>query len=108
MQSFATRLSITLGLAEAQQAGDSSTAPETGRQSDGDAAALAADEWIEIGLIRSVHGLRGEMKVEPLTDSPAERLGTPGARQVAVIVAHRFGTLMPPPYLSCQRHDSPD
>ena len=43
-------------------------------------AAAPADDWIEVGLIRSAHGLRGEVKVEPLTDSPRQRLGTAGDR----------------------------
>lgn len=38
------------------------------------------EDLVEIGIIRSAHGLRGEMKVEPLTSTPEERLGTPGLR----------------------------
>lgn len=38
------------------------------------------EDLVEIGVIRSAHGIRGEMKVEPLTSSPEERLGTPGPR----------------------------
>lgn len=37
-------------------------------------------DLVEIGLIRSSHGVYGEMKVEPLTDFPEERLGVPGPR----------------------------
>jgi 16S rRNA processing protein RimM len=37
-------------------------------------------DLVEIGLIRSSHGVYGEMKVEPLTDFPEERLGEPGPR----------------------------
>lgn len=38
------------------------------------------DEWIEIGIVGPPHGVRGEMKVQPLTDFPEERLGQPGKR----------------------------
>lgn len=41
---------------------------------------IQSDDLLEIGIIRSAHGLRGEMKVESLTSSPEERLGTPGPR----------------------------
>lgn len=44
------------------------------------AGAPPAEEYIEIGIIRSAHGLRGEMKVESLTSTPKERLGCPGPR----------------------------
>ncbi len=37
-------------------------------------------EWIEVGAIKAPHGVYGEMKVVPLTDFPAERLGEPGPR----------------------------
>lgn len=76
-------------LAETSRADDSGAAHQDTRQPDSGAAspepiAAQAADWIEVGLIRSVHGLRGEVKVEPLTDSPADRLGTAGARHVAV------------------------
>ena len=76
-------------LADTRTADDSSAAQQDTRQPDSGAAspeagAAQAADWIEVGLIRSVHGLRGEVKVEPLTDSPADRLGTAGARHVAV------------------------
>ena len=76
-------------LADTRTADDSGAAHEDTRQPDSGAAspeagAAQAADWIEVGLIRSVHGLRGEVKVEPLTDSPAERLGTAGARHAAV------------------------
>lgn len=40
----------------------------------------AAGEWVEIGVVGAPHGVRGEFKVQPLTDFPEERLGTPGTR----------------------------
>ena len=43
-------------------------------------AASPADEWVEVGRIGPPHGVRGEMKVQPLTDFPEDRLATPGAR----------------------------
>ena len=45
-------------------------------------AARAADEWVEVGRVGPPHGVRGEMKVQPLTDFPEDRLGEPGARWV--------------------------
>ena len=59
-----------------------SAAEAADRDAHGEAAAppAPAEEWIEVGLIRSAHGLRGEVKVEPLTDEPQQRLGTPGSR----------------------------
>jgi RimM N-terminal domain len=79
-------------LADASRADDSGAAHQDTRQADSGAASPAAGaaqgaDWIEVGLIRSVHGLRGEVKVEPLTDSPANRLGTGGARHVADHIA---------------------
>ncbi len=40
------------------------------------------EEWVEIGKIGPPHGVRGEMKVQPLTDFPEDRLGEPGPRWV--------------------------
>jgi hypothetical protein len=37
-------------------------------------------EFVEVGVVGAPHGVRGEMKVQPLTDFPEERLGTPGTR----------------------------
>lgn len=37
-------------------------------------------DWIEVGYITMPHGVYGEMKVQPLTDEPEERLGQPGTR----------------------------
>jgi hypothetical protein len=45
-------------------------------------SAQAADEWVEVGRVGPPHGVRGEMKVQPLTDFPEDRLGEPGARWV--------------------------
>ncbi len=59
---------------------DGGAAPLDDSRSEANGAAAPAFEWVEVGLIRSAHGLRGEMKVEPLTDSPEERLGTSGTR----------------------------
>ena len=44
------------------------------------AAASVEAEWIEVGVVGPPHGVRGEMKVQPLTDFPEDRLGTPGMR----------------------------
>lgn len=38
------------------------------------------EEWVEVGRVGPPHGVRGEFKVQPLTDFPEERLGTPGPR----------------------------
>ena len=38
------------------------------------------DEFLEIGKIITTHGVRGEVKVQALTDFPEERLMTPGVR----------------------------
>jgi 16S rRNA processing protein RimM len=53
-------------------------APETAAAAP--AAAAAAAEWVEVGVVGPPHGVRGEMKVQPLTDFPEERLGEPGPR----------------------------
>ncbi|GAB4821962.1 hypothetical protein N2152v2_009008 [Parachlorella kessleri] len=37
-------------------------------------------EFVEVGVVGPPHGVRGEVKVQPLTDFPKERLGTPGTR----------------------------
>ncbi|PRW59657.1 Ribosome maturation factor [Chlorella sorokiniana] len=49
---------------------------------DGPEAASVPEEedWVEIGKVGPPHGVRGEFKVQPLTDFPEERLGTPGPR----------------------------
>lgn len=45
-------------------------------------------EWIEIAKISVHHGVRGEVKVQPLTDFAPLRLGRPGTRCVAVSGTH--------------------
>lgn len=42
------------------------------------------DEWelVEVGKIGIPHGVRGEVKVQPLTDFPEQRLGMPGIRYI--------------------------
>ena len=42
----------------------------------GQAQAPSTDEWVAIGLITSMFGIRGEMKVHPLTDFPERFLQT--------------------------------
>lgn len=37
-------------------------------------------DWIEVGIVGPPHGIRGEFKVQPLTDFPEARLGEPGLR----------------------------
>lgn len=39
-----------------------------------------AEELVEVGIVGPPHGVRGEFKVQPLTDFPEDRLGTPGPR----------------------------
>jgi ribosomal protein L35AE/L33A len=50
------------------------------------AAAAAAvlrwvqDDFVEVGMISRPHGVRGEVKVQLITDEPKKRLGTAGKR----------------------------
>ena len=37
-------------------------------------------DWVEVGVVGPPHGVRGEFKMQPLTDFPEERLGEPGPR----------------------------
>jgi len=46
------------------------------------AGGLEEEEWVEIGRVGPPNGVRGEFKVQPLTDFPEERLGMPGPRWV--------------------------
>ena len=57
-------------------------APAAAAAVQGSAAAESSpeDEWVEIGRVGPAHGVRGEFKVQPLTDFPEERLATPGPR----------------------------
>ena len=38
------------------------------------------EDLVEIGIVGPAHGVRGEFKVQPLTDSPNSRLGVAGTR----------------------------
>lgn len=38
------------------------------------------DDFVEVGLISRPHGVRGEVKVQLITDEPERRLGTAGKR----------------------------
>ncbi len=40
----------------------------------------AQPEHLEVGVILTTHGVKGELKVQALTDFPEERLLTPGRR----------------------------
>lgn len=40
------------------------------------------DDFVEVGLISRPHGVRGEVKVQLITDEPRKRLGTAGKRWV--------------------------
>ena len=44
------------------------------------AGGLSADSLVEVGILHGPHGVRGEIKVQPLTDFPEERLGSAGVR----------------------------
>ena len=41
---------------------------------------VAREPYLEVGSIITTHGVRGEVKVQALTDFPEERLLTPGNR----------------------------
>ncbi|KAL3159705.1 hypothetical protein ABBQ38_010111 [Trebouxia sp. C0009 RCD-2024] len=41
---------------------------------------VAREPYLEVGSIITTHGVRGEVKVQALTDFPVERLLTPGIR----------------------------
>jgi len=38
------------------------------------------EELVEVGIVGPAHGVRGEFKVQPLTDTPEKRLGQEGTR----------------------------
>lgn len=42
--------------------------------------ASVQDDFVEVGMISRPHGVRGEVKVQLITDEPKKRLGTPGKR----------------------------
>ena len=41
-------------------------------------------QWVEVGVVRMPHGVRGEVKVQPLTDFPEDRLAEPGVRSATL------------------------
>lgn len=53
-------------------------------------------EWIEIGIVGPSHGVRGEFKVQPLTDFPEIRLEEPGPRWIRA-PRPKIGPQNPPP-----------
>lgn len=57
------------GVEQGPAGGESSAAPE-----------VAPTQFVEVGVVGPPHGVRGEFKVQPLTDFPEDRLGTPGLR----------------------------
>lgn len=57
---------------------------------------LDDDDLIQIGIIGPPHGVRGEFKVQPLTDFPEDRLGEPGTRWIQP-PAPKFASRQPPP-----------
>lgn len=57
------------------------------------------EEWVEVGRVGPPHGVRGEMKVQPLTDFPEDRLGEPGPRCGLRLLAPCL-TVMPQPAIS--------
>lgn len=69
-------------------AADSATTDD--QQQDENSSTNDDIEWIEIAKISVHHGVRGEVKVQPLTDFAPQRLGRPGTRY-ALVVAGRVG-----------------
>jgi hypothetical protein len=60
------------------------------------AAADEGEEWVEVGIVGPTHGVRGEFRVQPLTDFPKERFGKPGPRWLQPLaVAGRLGRQPP-------------
>jgi 16S rRNA processing protein RimM len=55
-------------------------------------ASTDPSDWVEVGVIGPPHGVRGEFKMQPLTDFPEERLGEPGPRWLQA-PAPKFGKL---------------
>lgn len=58
------------------------TSSDEDDDTDGDNSIASTDpsNWVEVGVIGPPHGVRGEFKMQPLTDFPEERLGEPGPR----------------------------
>lgn len=50
------------------------------KESQSDNIVRTEEDLVEIGIVGPAHGVRGEFKVQPLTDSPKSRLGISGAR----------------------------
>lgn len=47
---------------------------------DTNVASTDPSDWVEVGVVGPPHGVRGEFKMQPLTDFPEKRLGEPGPR----------------------------
>ncbi|KAF8071154.1 rimM [Scenedesmus sp. PABB004] len=62
--------------------GDAPPAPPRARQIPGSATTVefTPDDFVEVGLISRAHGIKGEVKVQLITDEPKKRLGAPGRR----------------------------
>ena len=58
--------------------------------------------WVEVGIVGPPHGVRGEFKVQPLTDFPEDRLGEPGPRWLAPPPPKMGRSSPPPPPLPTQ------
>jgi ribosomal 30S subunit maturation factor RimM len=48
------------------------------------------DDFVEVGVISRAHGIKGEVKVQLITDEPKKRLGTAGRRCVRNSAAYRL------------------
>ena len=57
-------------------------APPNGERMDAPARSSADAEFVIVGRVRKAHGIRGELVVEPITDTP-ERIFAPGQRVFA-------------------------
>lgn len=56
--------------------------PVEAKAAGGESVTVEAGEWIQVGVVGPPHGVRGEFKVQPLTDFPEDRLGKPGKRWI--------------------------
>lgn len=68
-------------LASAAETADGAESTETVRDDSGRQSQLPT-EFREIAEITNTHGVRGEVRVRPMTDFPQQRLETPGRRYV--------------------------
>ena len=59
---------------------DGSIAASTSQRSE-----VQISDLLELGSFGAPHGVRGEVKLYPVTDSPAERLISSGARQANAV-----------------------